>query len=87
MAAPTCSCTPNMPEWHAADCKPAGYGSMGGFIVGGGHGPAGDGGPGIPVESELERSGDRRFAGRHRVFMLRWQVCCGDPDFCVVTET
>ena len=25
---------------------------MGGFIVGGGHGPAGDGGPGIVVEPE-----------------------------------
>ena len=33
---------------------------MGGFIAGGGHGPAGDGGPCIPVESDALRSGDRR---------------------------
>ena len=66
---------------HVAGCKPAWYGSMGGFIVGGGHGPAGDGGPGIPVESEpcVQAIADPQS--------IVECLCCGDRYVAVIQSS
>ena len=57
------------------------YGSMGGFIAGGGHGPAGDGGPGISIQSEL---GVQAIANPLRIVEC---LCCGDRYVAVIQSS
>ena len=48
---------------------------MGGFIAGGGHGPAGDGGPGISIQSEL---GVQAIADPQSIVECESNQRCGD---------
>ena len=54
---------------------------MGGFIVGGGHGPAGDGGPGIVVEPE---AGVQAIADSQGVIECEGKKCSWDVTGHVV---